>query len=65
MRSIVLISLGAWVACSNHDAAAPDGAVDSPPDAYACATPAPGSAAERVPTTTGMIHGARAGTTYA
>jgi para-nitrobenzyl esterase len=65
MRSLVLISLAALVACSNHDAAAPDGAVDTAPDAYACATPAPGPAAERVPTTTGMIHGAMVGATYA
>jgi len=62
MRSLVLIAL---VACSNHDSAAPDGAIDTAPDAFACATPTAGPAAERVPTTSGMIHGALTGATYA
>src|SRR3569623_750247 len=61
MRRLALAALVLAGACSNHDAAAPDGAID----AFACTAPAAGAPAERVPTTSGMIHGALAGTMYA
>ena len=47
-------------ACGNDASNVPDAA----PDAFACAPPAAGPAAERVPTTSGMIHGAMAGATW-
>jgi para-nitrobenzyl esterase len=63
MRSLLLIAL---VACSTPDATTPDGAAwDAAPDAFACGTPAAAAAAERVPTTSGLVHGTLAGTTYA
>ena len=61
MRRLALAALVLAGACSNPDAAAPDGAID----AFACTAPAAGAPAERVPTTSGMIHGAPAGTMYA
>jgi len=65
MNRLALLAL--LVACGDHGGAAPDGATDTAttPDAFACTVPAPAAAAERVPTTSGMIHGALSGTMYA
>lgn len=60
-----LLVLSLIAACSSSPASnVPDASSDAWPDSFACAAPPPGAAAERVGTTSGMIHGAMAGATW-